>query len=73
MANLKSEVDKTRRDEERMKQQLSALIDANSVSVEDDLEVDLSSIVEEKTRQICEQHFSEAFLGTTGSSHEVER
>jgi hypothetical protein len=56
MANLKREVDKTKLDQERMKQQLSELIDSNRVSVEDDLKFSLASIVQEKTGQIWASH-----------------
>ena len=61
MMNLKSAVDKTKRELERMKQQLKALLETNSVSVDDDLQHDLSSIVEKNTSYVYEQHPPDRF------------
>lgn len=61
MVNLKSEVDKTNHDLERVKLKLKTLIESNNVSITEDLQLDLASIIEEKTEYICGQHPPDTF------------
>lgn len=61
MANLKSEVDKKRRDLERVTLKLKKLTEENGVIVDEDLQKDLASIIEEETQSISEQHSPDTF------------
>lgn len=61
MSNLKSELDQKRRDLERVQLKLQLLTEVNGVSVDDDIQQDLASIIEEKTKYISEQHLPDTF------------
>lgn len=61
MANLQSEVEKKRRDLERVKQKLDMLMEENGVSIDDDLQQDLASIIEEEASNISDKHSPDTF------------
>lgn len=73
MANLKSEVNKTKRDLERMKSNLQLLTEANGIKIDDDLQQDIFSIIEEKTVSNIQLIHSKDLFWEQCDSNEAKR
>ena len=62
MANLKSEVDSTRRELEDLKQKINALTKENGVDVDEDVQREIEDIIEDESKNITDQHPPGSFL-----------